>query len=159
MICLCVFLELNSFSKLKSNELFDWWRKSNGYVMGCMSWGVCRCPYVIIESGVSHLAGYAYVIYEELIFIEIVVSESSISFTQGPVIGEFPPQRPVTRSFDVFFDLRLNKRLSKQSGDWWFETPSCSLWRHSNGSILLCNKQTQRPYMINMSNMTKWLLS
>ena len=30
----------------------------------------------------------------------------------GP--GEFPTQRPVTRSFDVFFDLRLNKRLSKQ---------------------------------------------
>ena len=30
----------------------------------------------------------------------------------GP--GEFPAQRPVTRSFDVFFDLRLNKRLSKQ---------------------------------------------
>ena len=29
--------------------------------------------------------------------------------------GEFPAQRPVTRSFDVFFDLRLNKRLSKQS--------------------------------------------
>ena len=28
--------------------------------------------------------------------------------------GEFPAQRPVTRSFDVFFDLRLNKRLSKQ---------------------------------------------
>ena len=27
--------------------------------------------------------------------------------------GEFPTQRPVTRSFDVFFDLRLNKRLSK----------------------------------------------
>ena len=31
----------------------------------------------------------------------------------GP--GEFPTQRPVPRSFDVFFDLRLNKRLSKQS--------------------------------------------
>ena len=28
--------------------------------------------------------------------------------------GEFPAQRPVTQSFDVFFDLRLNKRLSKQ---------------------------------------------
>ena len=36
-------------------------------------------------------------------------------------------QRPVTRSLDVFFDLRLNKRLSKQSWDWWFETPSGSL--------------------------------
>ena len=33
----------------------------------------------------------------------------------SPVTGEFPSQRPVTRSFDVFFDLRLNKRLSKQS--------------------------------------------
>ena len=53
----------------------------------------------------------------------------------GP--GEFPTQRPVTRSFDVFFDLRLNKRLSKQPWGWWFETPSWSLWRHRNvsGSI------------------------
>ena len=31
----------------------------------------------------------------------------------SPVTGEFPAQRPVTRSFDIFFDLRLNKRLSK----------------------------------------------
>ena len=30
------------------------------------------------------------------------------------VTGEFPSQRPVTRSFDVFYDSRLNKRLSKQ---------------------------------------------
>ena len=48
----------------------------------------------------------------------------------SPVTGEFPPQSPVTRNFDVFFDLRLNKRLSKQSWCWWFETPSGSLWRH-----------------------------
>ena len=33
----------------------------------------------------------------------------------SPITGEFPAQRPVTRSFEVFFDLRLNKRLSKQS--------------------------------------------
>ena len=32
----------------------------------------------------------------------------------SPVTGEFPAQRPVTQSFNVFFDLRLNKRLSKQ---------------------------------------------
>ena len=37
----------------------------------------------------------------------------------SPVTGEFPSQRPVTRSFDVFFDLRLNKRMSKQSWGWW----------------------------------------
>ena len=48
----------------------------------------------------------------------------------GP--GEFHAQRPVTRSFDVFFYLRLNKRLSKQSRGWWFETLSRPLWRHRN---------------------------
>ena len=50
----------------------------------------------------------------------------------SPVPGEFPAQRPVTRSFDVFFNLCLNKRLSKQSWSWWFETPSRSSWRHCN---------------------------
>ena len=48
------------------------------------------------------------------------------------VTGEFPPQRPVIRSFDVSFDLHLNKRLSKQSSGWWFEMLSRSLWRHCN---------------------------
>ena len=54
-----------------------------------------------------------------------------------PVIGGFPSQGPVTRSFDIFFDLCLNKRLSKQQRRWWFETPSRSLWRHCNGFRLL----------------------
>ena len=48
------------------------------------------------------------------------------------VTGEFPSQRPVTQSFDVLFDLRLNKWLSKPSTRWWFGTPSLSLWRHCN---------------------------
>ena len=51
----------------------------------------------------------------------------------SPVTSEFPSQRPVTRIFDVCFDLRLNKRLSKQSWYWWFDTPSRPLWRHGNG--------------------------
>ena len=50
----------------------------------------------------------------------------------SPVTGEFPAQRPLTRSFDVFFDLRLKKQFSKQSWGWWFETPSRSLWRQCN---------------------------
>ena len=50
----------------------------------------------------------------------------------SPVTGEFPAQKPVTRSFDVFFDLRLNKRLSKQWWGWWYETPSRLLWSHCN---------------------------
>ena len=59
---------------------------------------------------------------------------ASLTLCSGnsPVPSEFPAQRPVTRSFDVFFDLRPIKQLSKQSLRWWFETPSGSLWRHWN---------------------------
>ena len=51
-----------------------------------------------------------------------------------PVTGssELSAQRPVTRSFDVFFDLHPNKQLSKQWWGWWFEMQSCPLWRHRN---------------------------
>ena len=60
-----------------------------------------------------------------------VTGHLCVEFTGPP---KFPAQRPVTRSFDVFFDLRLNKRLRKQSWGRWFEIPSCPLWRHCNGS-------------------------
>ena len=60
----------------------------------------------------------------------------------SPVPGEFPTQRPVTRSFDVFFDLRLNKRLSKQAWGWWFETPSRPLWRHRNENLRYTLRET-----------------
>ena len=40
----------------------------------------------------------------------------------SPATGEFPSQRPVTRSFDVFIDLRLNERLNKPSSRRWFVT-------------------------------------
>ena len=69
-------------------------------------------------------------------------SNGNIFRVTGPLCGEFtrtgefPSQRPVTRSYDVFFDLRLiclNNRLSKRSGRRWFETPAHSLWRHCYG--------------------------
>ena len=70
--------------------------------------------------------------------IMMTSSNGNISRVTGPLCGEFtgpgefPSQRPVTRSFVVFFDLRLNKRLSKQLWGWWFEKQSRSLWRHCN---------------------------
>ena len=63
-------------------------------------------------------------------------SNGNIFRVTGHWCGEFtgprwiPAQRPVTWSFDVFFDLRPNKRLSKQSWGWLFETLSRPLWRH-----------------------------
>ena len=53
----------------------------------------------------------------------------------SPVPGEFPAQRPLTRSFDVFFDLRLNEWLSTQSWGLWFETLLHPLWRHPNDPV------------------------
>ena len=50
----------------------------------------------------------------------------------GNVPGELPTQRPVTRSFNAYFDLRPNEWLSKQSWGWLIETPSRPLWRHRN---------------------------
>ena len=68
--------------------------------------------------------------------IETFSALLAICSGNSPVPGEFPTQRPVTRSFDVFFDLRLNKRLSKQSWGCWLETPSCPLWCHCNALAL-----------------------
>ena len=69
--------------------------------------------------------------------IETVSALLAICVGNSTVTGGFPAQRPVTRSFDVFFDLRPNKRLSKQSRGWWFDTPSHSLWPHSNANPML----------------------
>ena len=70
-----------------------------------------------------------------------------------PVTDEFPAKRPVTQSFDIFFDLRLNKWWSKQSLGWWFETPSRSLWRHCNIVVILA-----RYMQVGASFVTKWNL-
>ena len=61
--------------------------------------------------------------------IETFSALLAICAGNSPVPGEFPTQR---RSFDVFFDLRPNKRLSKHSLGWWIETLSPPLWRHLN---------------------------
>ena len=48
----------------------------------------------------------------------MMTSSNAKHFPRSPVTGEVPSQRPVIRGFDIFFDLRLNKRLSKQSWGW-----------------------------------------
>ena len=55
----------------------------------------------------------------------------------GPLCCEFLGHRWI-RSFDIFFHLWLNIRLSKQWWGWWFETPSRSLRRHRNVRGLYC---------------------
>ena len=78
------------------------------------------------------------------------------------VPDEFPTQRPVTRSFDVFFELCLNKRLSKQLRGWWFEMPSFSFWRHCNVCLLYgtnlvcCQKLEALVIMMKFQHIQAW---
>ena len=59
----------------------------------------------------------------------------ALSEGNPPVTGEFPSQKPVTRIFDVFFDLCLSRGMSKQSRRRWFQTSLRSLWRHWNAML------------------------
>ena len=74
--------------------------------------------------------------------MEIFSALLAICVGNWPTTGEFPTQRPVTRSFHVFVNLRLVKRMNKQWWCWRFETSSCPLWRQCNyyrglpGSVL-----------------------
>ena len=89
-------------------------------------------------------------------------SSGNIFRVTGPLCGEFtgpgdfPTQRTVTRSFDVFFDLWLNKRLSKQPWGGWFETPLWSLWRQCN-VMNTCRKtvSSRTQYPINFQYITQ----
>ena len=93
-------------------------------------------------TSLSQLDGKQYYVYwhrTRVIAVYMMTSSNGNIFrVTGPLCGEFtgpgefPAQRPVTRSFDVFFDLCLNKRLSKQWWGWWFVTLSWSLWRQCN---------------------------
>ena len=69
-----------------------------------------------------------------------------------PATRGFPWQRPVTRNFDASFDLRLSKRLSKQSKRRWFETPLRSLWRY-------CNVVRKRKLILKSFNLCIWCFS
>ena len=73
------------------------------------------------------------VAHDDVIKYTLFSALLAICAGNSPVTGEFPAQRPVTRSFDIYFDLRLNKRLSKKWRCWWFETPA----RHCN-VIIMC---------------------
>ena len=103
---------------------FPWERKP----LACV-WNVFFCGHENRRSQayISYDMGLVHKEYSRLSTICMMTSSSGNIFrVTGPLCGEFtghPTEKPVTRGFDVFFDLRPNKRLSKQSWGWWFETP------------------------------------
>ena len=112
-------------------------------------------PYCIFNFSI-YIIGYAYALplfflstssaacdsCGKFAHIMMTSSNGNIFRVTGHLCGEFTSprwipqtQRPVTLSFDVFFDLRLNKWLSKQWWGWWFETPPRPFLRHCNDSL------------------------
>ena len=68
-----------------------------------------------------------------------------------PFVRVNSPQGSVTRNFYVCFDLRPNKRLSKQARRRWFGTPLRSLWRHCNGTAANGLSPVRRQIIISMA--------
>ena len=105
-----------------------------GYQFTIANWYMCTCVHKSRELSSSLVA---FVKAEVLQFMMTSPDESIFRVT-GPLLGEstgnrwISSQRPVTRSCDIFYDLRLNKRLSKQSRRRRFETQSRWLRRHWN---------------------------
>ena len=95
-----------------------------GYQCTIANWYMCTCVHKSRELP-SSLG--AFVKAEVLQFMMTSPDESIFRVTGG-----FPSQRPVTRSCDIFYELRLNKRLSKQSRRRRIETQSRWLRRHWN---------------------------
>ena len=78
--------------------------------------GPCQQPTLVLQKRSSLIGatapGHAFQLswrHQMETFSELL----AICVGNSPVTVEFPSQRPATRSYDIFFDLRLNKRLSK----------------------------------------------
>ena len=96
-----------------------------------LTWVLICCPsYCAVYQSITEIA-YLSNVLNLCISLSWWRHQMETFSRNSSVSGGFPVQRPVTPSFDIFFYLHMNERLSKQSGGWWFETPSHPLWRRS----------------------------
>ena len=121
-------------------HVMDCWRAAaSPYLNQC--WRIINCGWKTLTKEQFHKCSrYPFVKWFSWWRHQMETFSALLAICAGnsPVPGKFPTQRPVTRSFDVYFDLRPNKRLSKQSLSWWFETLSPPLWRHRNVKNYTC---------------------
>ena len=125
--------------------------ESNVYIVSSMQWKLYTCLEcylsklwsILLSASICQIGRCTCRHYIDVTAIHISWHDDVIKWKHFPRYWPFvrginrwiARTKPVTRSFDVFFDLRLNNRLSKQSWGWWFETLSCPLWRQRNGNV------------------------
>ena len=135
-----VFFFVYHFRKIKSICVIKHWlmhcsRRTNRF-LSCYHRGIVEnhsspLLYYCVDTSVS-LYSYYYMHSWWCQQIETFSAWLALCARNSPVTDEFFSQRTGMRSFNVFFDLRMKKRLCKHSGRRWFETPSCSLWCHDD---------------------------
>ena len=141
MINICYFgnsLSVVMNKRIGSENRYQSWLS---YQPSCIYCYICRdintnTTIVTMLFFTQHRAALTVVSPAKLVYHDDVIKWKHFlrywPFVNSPFTGELSAQRPVTRSFDVIFDLRLTEQLSKQSWGWWFETPSPPLRRHFN---------------------------
>ena len=125
----CVLAVSGNGQQLRKNELHTWSPMS----VGGDQLLLCFCKtYLSRQTKSVYQLDRIQLLYRSLLLLlctwwrhqmETFSALLAICAGNSPFTGEFRAQRPVTRSFDVFFDLYPTKRLSKQSWGWWFGTP------------------------------------
>ena len=148
---MCIVMALFNWETGRHDQL-NWWHIYFQTGPCCHEWSFFHSmdKSVLLDSFRMHHRGWAWwrsqlEIFSALLAFVVRCSASLARFeANSPVTGEFPSQRPLTRSFDVFFHLRLNQQLSKQWIHRWFETPSRWLWCHCNVTVFIrCMIQIQ----------------
>ena len=112
--------------------LFNWMQFKSKYNYFVWNGSICKCQKVSKHNMTfKYSPKYSKVTFSPWWRHQMETFSALLAICAGnsPGTGDWP-QKPVTRSFAVFFDVRPNKQLSKQSWRWWFETLSPSLWRH-----------------------------
>ena len=154
--CSCLsyrqWVSIGSGSQQTPSHFYIYWRINASFGISCtrLHLGTVAIKYLIFEHIVLIDILRTWWRYQMETFSGLLaLCEGNLSVTDG-----FPSQRPVTQSFDVFFDLRPNKRLSKQLRRRWFETPSRSLCRHCDVSCETALKYVHRDLNDGASTLT-----
>ena len=93
-------------------------------------------------------------IHDNIIKMETFSALLAVCEGNSLVTSKFPSQRPVTWSFNGFFDLRL-KKWSKQVTRWWCQMPLCRLWHYINSPVTQYDKNSIEPLSFICTMMVK----
>ena len=114
---------------LRGIKPFAWWRHEMETFSVLLA--ICAGIVWVLREAHWHWEGLSHS-HGDVIKWKLFTALLAICAENSPVPGEFPAQKPMTRNFDGFFDLRPNKLFSKQSWGGWFETPWRPLSGHRN---------------------------